>query len=154
MFDVIAVVTIADPVTVADISRKPDRDEVTVTVAALPLVRPVTVTTSDERVTEPDDVVTLTVWEVNEFKLVMLNVNPSDVEVVAPSVGTTELGKLVTRAVADEDSTAKPPEFVARTSNLMYMSTSSSESTYVNPVAPLIGMYVPDGLEARIQRYV
>jgi hypothetical protein len=109
---------------------------------------------SDIRATEPDEVATLTVWAVQEFKFVILNVNPSEVEVVAPSVGVTETGRLVTLALAVEVSVSNPTELVARTSNLMCISMSSSDSTYVNPVAALMGVKEPEGLEPRNQRYV
>lgn len=137
----------------ADASRYPDRDALTVTVAEELLVSPVTVTTCDERDTLPDDDVTLKVWEVSEFRFVMLKTNPSEVDDVVPRTGETESGRFVTLSLAADVSISNPAELDARTSNLMYMSMSSSDNVYVNPVAPSMAVKEPDGLKPRVQRY-
>jgi hypothetical protein len=58
------------------------------------------------------------------------------------------------RAVGELSSVIAPLEFVAVTSNLMYMSMSSSVSVYERDVALEMFVYEPEDVAARFHRYV
>ena len=76
----------------------------------------------------PIVVVTAMLYVPNDPKFEMVNVNPPSVEEVELNTGAVPNGRSVTFAVAVEISALEPFTFVADTSNLMYMSTSSEVS--------------------------